>query len=423
MITNAIGRLAAMVMPERDREKMARDPRIWGGAHIVSRSGVPVSAMAVRQLDTVQSVLENLGGAISSLSVVTFRIAPDGSRQPDRDDPLHTLLNDRPNRRMTAQEFRDEQIRHLAFDRNCYTRVVGDGAVPVAELHPIHPDRILRIETDGRGRVFYRVRGLGTSPDEWLRDDALWHIRKAPLTADGLRGLSVVETGREVFGRALGVREYGDDFFANGGMSGGTLSHSGNFKDKEQQAHFLDTWREGGTGRNRHKDRLLLNGVTYAPVTVKNNEAQFLETIGNTDIQVCRIWNMPPHRIGILDRATLSNIEQQSLDYVIYTLAPWICAFEQAAERDLAHDLYGDGRGPLHVEINVSSLLRGDIKTRYEGYARARQWGWLSVNDIRRLENQNSIGPGGDRYLEPMNMQGAGNGTGSNDESTRPNGG
>lgn len=378
--------------------------RMWSGAGhaVASRSGVPVTTSAVLQLDVVQAVLENLGGAISTLPVVVFRRGSDGSRTIDREHPLHSLLNDRPNARQTAQEFKDETVRHLAFHRNAYARVISEGAAPVAELVPIHPERVTRIERDARGRVYYTVRGLGLSPDEVLRDDAVWHLRRAPLTLDGLRGLSVVETGREVFGRAIGVREYGDDFFANGGHGGGTLEHPGRFSDKDQQRDFLDVWREGGTGRNRHKDRLLLNGVKYTPLSVKNNEAQFLETIANSDIQVCRLWNMPPHRIGILDRATLSNIEQQSIDYVVYTLAPWICGLEQGAERDLAYDL--SGNADVSVEINVAGLLRGDVTARYKAYSQGRQWGWLSVNDIRKSENMNSIGDEGDTYLQPKNM-------------------
>lgn len=403
----ALGRLAAVFGSGRPS---GDDGRLWGrpALGLQARSGVPVTSASVLQLDVVQAVLENIGGAISTLPVVVFRRAEDGTRTIDRAHPLHTLLNDRPNRWQTAQEFKDDAIRHLAFHRNAYARIVGEGAVPVAALEPIHPERVTRIERDGQGRTYYTVAGLGGAPAEILRDDLMWHLRRAPLTVDGLRGLSVVETGRETFGRAIGVREYGDDFFANGGASGGVLEHPGRFADKAAQDQFLETWREGGTGRNRHRDRLLLNGVKYSPLSVKNNEAQFLETIANSDIQVCRLWNMPPHRIGILDRATLSNIEQQSIDYVVYTLAPWICGFEQGAERDLAFDL--DGAGGVSVEINVAGLLRGDLTARYKAYAQGRQWGWLSVNEIRKLENMNSIGGDGDTYLQPKNMGDAADG-------------
>ncbi|HVL73328.1 MAG TPA: phage portal protein [Beijerinckiaceae bacterium] len=399
-------RLAASLVPGWQRPKPT-DERVWTGAPgPLSRAGVPVSSEAVLQLDVVQAVQENLGGVVSSLPVGVFRRGPDGEREPDRAHRLHVLLNDRPNPRQTAQEHFDEQQRHLSTWRNAYARLVpADDGHPIGAIEPIHPSRLVKIERGEGGRVFYTFSGLGTATQEVLRDDQVWHVRKAPLTVDGLRGVPVWESAREVFGRAIAVREYGADFFRNSGLSGGVLEHPGTFKDKEARAEFLEAWREGGTGANRHRDRLLLHGVKYNQLVVKNNEAQFLETAAATDVQVCRLWNMPPHRVGILDRATFSNIEQQSIDYVVYTLAPWICAWEQAAHRDL---LIGEEQDTHFVEINVAGLLRGDLAARYKAYAVARQWGWLSVNDIRRLENQNGIGPDGDIYLQPLNMGEAG---------------
>ena len=146
---------------------------------------------------------------------------------------------------------------------------------------------------------------------------------------------------------------------------------------------------------------MLLNGVRYNRQAVQNDEAQFLETLKEVSIKLCRLWNMPPHMAGILDKATFSNIEQQSTEFVVYTLAPYLVAIEQAASRDL---LLGDDRDGYFVEFNVAGLLRGDFKTRMQGYAWGRQWGWLSVNDICRLENMPTIGPAGDVYLVPLNM-------------------
>ena len=150
---------------------------------------------------------------------------------------------------------------------------------------------------------------------------------------------------------------------------------------------------------------MLLNGVKYARQAVANDESQFLETLKEVSIKLCRLWNMPPHMAGILDKATFSNIEQQSTEYVVYTLAPYIAGIEQAAWFDL---LIGEDQDEYFVEFNVAGLLRGDFKTRMMGYAQGRQWGWLSVNDIRRLENQPGIGPEGDQYLVPLNMGPAG---------------
>lgn len=380
------------------------DPRAWGLSSVVSQSGVAVTAEAAAQYGVIQSVQEVLAGSVSTLPFRVFRRIGDG-REPARGHTLDRLLNDRPNDRQTAQEFRDEMTRHLVFERNCYARILSNDGEPISGLDPIHPSRVAKIERAPDGRVYYTVRGLGTDPAETLRDDQIWHIRKAPLTVDGLRGRPVYETGREEIGRALAVEYYGARYFRNSGRSGGVLKHPGRFSSKEDRDAFLDSWRSSSTGEMQHSDRLLTHGVDYVPHGVQNDEAQFIETLRQVEVKVARLWQMPPHRVGILDRATNNNIEHQGIDYVVHTLAPWISGWEQAASRDL---LIGDERDALFCEFNVAGLLRGDIAARYRAYAAGRQWGWLSVNDIRRLENMQPIGPDGDRYLEPQNMRAPG---------------
>jgi HK97 family phage portal protein len=179
-----------------------------------------------------------------------------------------------------------------------------------------------------------------------------------------------------VFGRAIAVHDYGDIWFANNGQSGGTLEHPGNFKDKEDRNTFLDNWRAMGTGRNRHRDRLLTHGVKYNPIKVTNAEAQLLETEREADIAVFGLWSYPPHRAGRLERATNNNIEQQSLEFVVYCLTPLAVAIEQGAERDLLLD---NPNGDLFVEYNFAGLLRGDLLNRYKAYLIGRQGECRSV--------------------------------------------
>ena len=377
------------------------DPRFWGLDSAVTAAGVSVTAENAFSLDVVQSVLGRLSGTISTLPMMVFKREPDGSRAPDPSHPLYQLLHNRPNRFQTAQEFKAELGVHLAYWRNAYSVIhPGSSGEPFGELEQIHPKRLKRITQVG-GRRYYTFSALSGGADVSYRDDQLWHIRMAPLTDDGLRGRAVFETSRETFGRALAVETFGALYFANGGSGGGVLEHPGTFKNNEARNDFLETWRMGGGGSNRHKDRLLTNGVKYSRQAVPNDESQFLETLKEVAIKLCRLWNMPPHMVGILDKATFSNIEQQSTEFVVYTLAPYLIAVEQAAARDL---LLGEDQSTYFVEFNVAGLLRGDFKTRMMGYAQGRQWGWLSANDIRRLENQPGIGPGGDVYLTPMNM-------------------
>lgn len=396
------------------------DPRYWGGISSAALSGQVVTSETGLQLDVVQAVLERLAGTISALPMMVFERTGDSSREVARDHPLFALLHRRPNPRQTAQEFRDQQQRQLAWHRNALAIIRPDPVTghPVGALEPVDWTRVRRIYQSRGGQVFYEIQPLGmaAAQSETYSEDEVWHIRKAPLTVDGLAGQPVFQTARETLGYALAVRQFGALYFANGGSGGGVLKHPGNFRTPADMEAFLSAWRSGGAGLNRHKDRLLLFGLDYTPFAVRNDEAQFIETQKQAEIQVSRLWNMPPHMVGILDRATFSNIEQQSIEYVVHTLAPWICAWEQAAARDL---LIGEDQDRYFVELNVAGLLRGDVAARYRSYGLGRQWGWLSVNDIRRLENLDPIGPDGDRYLEPVNMSAVGE-PGDDDTSQQP---
>jgi HK97 family phage portal protein len=150
-------------------------------------------------------------------------------------------------------------------------------------------------------------------------------------------------------------------------------------------------------GNNRNKIGVIDDGGKFTPMPIDNKAAQFIETYKEVALSICRLWRMQPHKIGLLDKAAFSNIEQQALEFVTDTLMPWIVMWEQAIKRDLLTD------PRLYAHHNVAGLLRGDLKSRYESYAQARNWGWLSVNDIRRLENLNPV-DNGDIYLEPLNM-------------------
>ncbi len=412
------------------------DPRLWGGTSLMTSSGVSITPDMVRGLDVVASVLGRLAGTLSTMPLMVFErleeeadadddtdalstdnapppsSAINDGRRPAKSHRLWKILRRRPNRRQTAQEFWAEMTGNLALWRNCYAEIreAPDGH-PIGELWPIHPNRIVNIERrpmgDPAGKVFYQIASLDPGGySKTLSEDQIFHVRLAPLRQDGLAGIPVFQSNPETFGRAIAVEQFGALYFANGGSGGGVLEHPGNFKTAEDRDRFLETWRMGGNGLNRHKDRLLLFGLKYTPFKVANDEAQFLETLKEMAVKVCRLWNMPPHLVGILDKATFSNIEQQSIEYVVHTIAPLVAAIEQAVGRDL---LIGGEQDQYFVEFNLAGLLRGDFKTRMDGYAQARQWGWLSVNDIRRLENLSPIGAAGNIYLQPLNMADAAN--------------
>lgn len=386
--------------------------RMWlSGDGGRSSAGQMVTAETGLAHWAVQAVMEALAGPISSCPLMVFEDLGEGRRRPAAEHPLFEVLHFGVGR-CTSQERRDEQMRHLAWYRNSYDIIhpAADGG-PVGELEPVHPSRVVDVRRGTDGWVYYEFRRLAPRVGtDVLREDMVHHVRKAPLTKDGLRGQPVWESpaGRETLGRALAVEQFGALYFANGGSGGGVLEHPGNFKSKEDEQSFLESWRSGGSGVNRHKDRLLKYGVKYSPFTVKNDEAQFLETKKQSGYEVAGLWNMPPHRVGMLERATNNNVETQGLEYVYYALGPYIVADQQAKRRDL---LIGEDRKRYIVEYNVADLLPVDFKTRSEGYFRGRQGGWWSVNDVRRMLKENPIGPAGDVYETPLNMRPAGEGS------------
>ncbi|MFZ5719211.1 MAG: phage portal protein [Pseudomonadota bacterium] len=394
---------SAGFVPRRDID----DPRLWGAINQVSLAGQVVTAETGLQHWAVQAAIEALAGPISTLPLMLFERLDGDRRRPATDHPLFEILHRSPNRRQTAQEYRDEQARHLAWWRNAYAIIhpAQDGG-PVGELEPVHPSRVTKVERGADGWVYYTITRLppGVGQDVY-REDSIHHIRKAPLTRDGLRGVPMWETGRETIGRAQAVEAFGALFFANGSHGGGILKHPGNFKSKEDEASFLESWRSGGTGANRHRDRLLKFGVDYDAPETTNESSQFLESKKQAGYEVLGLWNVPPHRAGMLERATNNNIAEQGIEFVTYGIAPWIVADEQAKRRDL---LIGADRDRYFIEYNVAGLLRGNLEKRWQAFFQGRQGGWLSVNDVRRLENMDPIGPAGDVYESALNMKPAG---------------
>ena len=369
------------------------------GAGSVPAAGIRVTPERAVQLPVVQSSLAELANPIGYLPLVFFRRNDDGSKE--RVTPMiDSVLRHQANAEHTAAEFRATMQWNLGLYRNAYAEILPSRRSVIGGLRAIHPSLVMPEQT--AGGVRYRVSENGRTRT-LLPGTEIWHLRATPLAASGLSGDSVVESSREVISKALALQDYASRFFANDGTpTGGILQHPSQFKDKESRDNFLSAWQRARGGANRHKVATLEYGIEYkAPEVQSNKESQFLESKKENDLDLARIWNMPPHKVGILDRATFSNIEQQSLEFVTDTLMIWLVLWEQAIKRDLIFE------EDIYCEFNVAGLLRGDLKARYEAYAIARNWGWLSVNDIRKLENSNPIDDG-DIYLQPLNMQEAG---------------
>lgn len=358
-------------------------------------SGKTVNERTAMQTTAVYACVRILAETIASLPLHTFRYTTSG-KEKDVSHQLYYLLHDEPNQEMTSFVFRETLMSHLLLWGNAYAQIIRDGRGKVLALYPLLPDRMMVNRTTD-GQLYYEYRkdtGYVT-----LRPENILHI--PGLGFDGLIGYSPIAMAKNAIGMAIATEEYGAKFFSNGASPGGVLEHPGVVKDP---ARIRESWNAVYQGSsNAHRVAVLEEGMKFQPIGIPPEQAQFLETRKFQINEIARIFRIPPHMIGDLEKSSFSNIEQQSLEFVKYTLDPWVVRWEQAMQRVL---LLPAEKKDYFIKFNVDGLLRGDYQSRMNGYAVGRQNGWMSANDIRELENLNRIPEelGGDLYLINGNM-------------------
>ena len=284
---------------------------------------------------------------------------------------------------------------HLALRGNAFNQIITNPRGEIIELMPIHPDRV-KIELLPSGEYRYRVTDR-SGTEVILPRGEVWHLRG--LSSDGLMGMSPIELARENLGMALAAQDYGARFFANDAKpTGGWIEFPGTFKDNEAKKVFRESYQQAQSGANRGKVLVLENGMKFHEVGVTNKDAQFLELRKFQITDIARLFRVPPHMIADLERATFSNIEQQSLEFVMHTMTPWAERWEASIESELL--LEGDD---IEIEFDFANLMRGDAASRSTYYQSGIQNGWLTRNEARIAENLNPI-DGLDQPLRPLNM-------------------
>lgn len=383
-----------------ERRSTLAQPQQWfldalGGSK--SNAGVRVNEDTALRSTAVFACVKILAETVASLPLPVYRRLEGGGKERATRHYLYRLLHDLPNPELTSFEMREVLQGHLGLRGNAYCQIVRDRLDRPAELWPLPPQRMsvkrvnrelqYRLQLDdGMSRVF-------TSRD-------IWHIKA--FSRDGVTGLAPIGQAREAIGLALATEEFGSRFFGSGTNIGGIAKHPGKLTEqgsKNLRESINETY--GGLGKS-HRVMLLEEGMEFEKVGIPPEDAQFLETRKFQLNEIARIYRIPPHMIGDLDRATFSNIEQQSIDFVVNTIRPWLVRWEQSITKALIPE---EEQGVYFAEFLVDGLLRGDIKSRYEAYAVGRQNGWLSADDIRELENMNPLPDGqGKVYLVPLNM-------------------
>ena len=361
-----------------------------------SASGKAVNPSSAIQVSAVYACVRVIAETIASLPFHVYETTENGSRKAP-EHPLYRLIHDEPNKEMTSFILRETMLAHLLLYGNAYCQIIRTGRDKIDSLYPLLPDK-MEVDRDAGGLLTYTYT---TSDGKRWRLDPRDVLHIPGLGFDGVMGYSPIALEKSAIGLGIAAEEYGSKFFSNGARPSGILTHPNTVKDP---AALRASWNAAyGSSTNASRVAVLEEGMTFVPLSLPNNEAQFLETRKFQVSEICRIFRVPPHMIGDLDRATFSNIEHQSIDFAVHTIRPWLVRIEQAVNRALFSD---KEKGRFYVQFNLDGLMRGDYKSRMEGYAIARQNGWMSANDIRELENMNAMSDeeGGNAYLVNGNM-------------------
>jgi len=345
----------------------------------------------------VKVLAEDVGQLPLILYKRTNKAGREG-RERATSHPLYNLLKLKPNGFMTSFNFREMMTAHTAMRGNGLSEIIRIGNV-VKALIPIHPDKA-EINCSHPWAITYKVTHPNAKVRTLHRSNTL-HV--CGMTLNGFSGVSPITYARETVGLAMATEKFGSQLFKNGAKMGGVLLYPGKFKSAETGAKVAASFDDRCSGENAHGTVLLEEGMKWEKITLSSDDAQFLETRKFQIPEIARFFRMPLHKIQEMERATFSNIEQQSLDYVISTLGPWIVRWEQALTLSL---LTEREQAEYYFEFNVDGLLRGDIKSRYEAHSLAIQNGFLNRNEVRTMENRDAV-DGLDEFLVSLNMGGA----------------
>ena len=369
------------------------NPASWMFDGAASKTGIAITEDSAMRLSAVFGAVRVISETIASLPWEVKQDAGDSTRSASA-HPINKLIH-HPNGMMTDFNFREVCQAHLCLHGNAFIAIRRNEAGQPVKLIPVHPDRVeVKVYKDEK---FYNI----DQGKETFDDTEMIHI--LGLSFDGIIGKSVIEAARESIGLGLAADQFGGSFFGNGANVSAVLTHPGKLSD-EAYKRLMTSWARRYSGLdNSHKTAILEEGMNLTKVSISPQESQFLETRKFGVEDIARFFRIPLAYLGSLENSsTRANIEEQGIQFQRNTILPWVKRWEAEFNRKLF-----PGQEDYFIRMNMDGLLRGDISSRYSSYATARQWGWMSVNDIRKYESLDPI-DGGDVYLQPLNMIEAG---------------
>jgi HK97 family phage portal protein len=375
----------------------------YGPRGFESAAGVFVSPDRAMRATAVYACVRVISETVASLPLIIYKRLPDGGKERAVNHPLYKVLHDSPNQWQTAFEWREMLQAHMELRGNNYSRIVPSPQRAIDQLVPIHPDRV-QVLRQANGRLQYKVTSWVDGSVEYLAPEEVYCERG--LSSDGMTGVSPITLAMEAIGVELAQQDYVSRFFANDSKPSGVLEHPKQLNDVVAK-RIKEGWQQSQTRENRHGVAVLEEGMQYKPISISPKDTMIIESRQFSRSQIASVFRVPLHKIGDLTRATFSNIEQQSIEFLTDSIRPRLVRIERRIQQDLLDPLdLGDGN-EYFCEFLIDALLRGDQKSRYDSYAIGIQWGWFCPNDVRRMENMNPIA-NGDEYLRPLNMVPAG---------------
>lgn len=384
----------------KDRTSGSAYTFLMGG----STAGKNVNERSAMQMTAVYACVRILSEAIAGLPLHMYRYKDEGGKEKALDHNLYQLLHDEPNPEMTSFVFRETLMTHLLLWGNAYAQIIRNGKGEVIALYPLMPNR-MTVNRDSNGMLYYQYQKSNDDAPTMegssviLSPSEVLHV--PGLGFDGLVGYSPIAMAKNAIGLSIAAEEYGAKFYANGAAPSGVLEHPGVLKDP---AKVRDSWNAAfGGSSNSHKVAVLEEGLKYTPISISPNEAQFLETRKFQIDEIARIFRVPPHMVGDLEKSSFSNIENMSREFVTYTLSPWMVRWEQSLSKALLNE---EEKKSYFFKFNVDGLLRGSYHERMQGYSIGIQNGFLCPNDVRELEDLDLIpeDAGGYKFMVNGNM-------------------